>query len=216
MKKIILLLLVSGLGLAQTAEEVALRLENTLRSYESFQADFEQFYYSSTITTPLHEKGKMFFKKPTLMRWEYKDPEEKIFLIKDDIFWDYNKEEELLTKYNLADEEDNVEVISLLSGRIGLLDNYEVEFSPFPTENKKSKQIKLTPKDEEYADSFLLLEIDEKTWQILKIISFDWSGNKTEIHFSKFKTNVSFPRSTFELRVPPGTEIIENQEERRE
>jgi len=215
MKKLIWLLLIGGCALAQTAEEVALQLESTLRSYETFQADFEQFYYSSTITTPLHEKGKVFFKKPALMKWEYKDPEEKVFLIKDDIFWDYNKEEELLTKYNLSEEEDNMEIISLLSGRVGLLDTYRVEFSPFPTEKEKIKQIKLTPKDTEYADSFLLLEIDEKTWQIHKIISFDWAGNKTEIHFSKFKKNPSLSRSTFELKVPPGTEIIENQEVRR-
>jgi len=210
MKRIILVLVIAGYSFAQTAEDVALQLESTLRSYETFQADFEQFYYSSTITTPLHEKGKVFFKKPTLMRWEYKEPEEKIFLIKDDIFWDYNKEEELLTKYNLSNEEHNMEVISLLSGRVGILDTYAVEFSPFPTDNMKAKQIKLTPKDEDYADTFLLLEVDDKTWQIHKIISFDWAGNKTEIHFSKFKKNVSFSRGTFELRVPPGTEIIEN------
>jgi outer membrane lipoprotein carrier protein len=214
MKRLILLLLIVGCGFAQTAEEVALKLENTLRSYQTFQADFEQFYYSSTITTPLHEKGKIYFKKPTLMRWEYKEPEEKIFLIKDDMFWDYNKEEALLTKYNLSDEEHNVEVISLLSGQVGLLDTYVVEFSPFPTDKKNVKQIKLTPKDEEYADAFLLLEIDEKTWQIHKMISFDWAGNKTEIHFSKFKRNTSLSDRTFELRVPPDTEIIENQEVR--
>lgn len=214
MKRIILVLLIAGWGFAQTAEDVALKLENTLRSYDTFQADFEQFYYSSTITTPLHEKGKIYFKKPTHMRWEYKEPEEKVFLIKDDIFWDYNKEEALLTKYNLSDEEHNVEVISLLSGQVGLLDTYIIEFSPFPTDKTKVKHIKLTPKDEEYADAFLLLEIDEKTWQIHKMISFDWTGNKTEIHFSKFKKNVSLSDRTFELRVPPDTEIIENQEVR--
>ena len=214
MIRIILVLLIAGWGFAQTAEEVALKLENTLRSHETFQADFEQFYYSSTITTPLHEKGKVYFKKPNLMRWEYKDPEEKVFLIKDDIFWDYNKEEELLTKYNMSDEEHNADIISLLSGQVGLLDTYDVEFSPFPTDNKNVQQIKLTPKDEEYADSFLLLEIDERTCQINKVISFDWSGNKTEIHFSKFKKNSSLSERTFELRVPPGTEIIENQEVR--
>ena len=67
----ILMLLIAGCGFAQTAEEVALKLESTLRSYETFQADFEQFYYSSTITTPLHEKGKVYFKKPTLI-WAIK------------------------------------------------------------------------------------------------------------------------------------------------
>jgi outer membrane lipoprotein carrier protein len=210
MKKIILFLLIGVWVFAQTAEEVALKLESTLRSYETFQADFEQFYYSSTITTPLHEKGKVYFKKPTLMRWEYKDPEEKVFLIKGDIFWDYNKEEKLLAKYSLSDEEHNVEIISLLAGQVGLLDTYEVKFSPFPTDKKNVKQIKLTPKDDEYADAYLLLEIDEKTWQIHTIISFDWAGNKTEIHFNKFKKNTSLSDRTFELRVPPDTEIIEN------
>jgi outer membrane lipoprotein-sorting protein len=200
-----------ALSFAQTAQEVALRVENALRSYRSFQANFEQFYYSATISTPLHEKGKLYFKKPNLMKWEYQDPEEKVFLIKDDLFWDYNKEEKQLIKYDLSQGEQNTEVISLLSGKVSLLDNYSVELNPFPTENANTIQIKLTPKDEEFADTFLLLEIDEKTWFIQTLISFDWTGNRTEFRFSKIKTNVTLPNKTFELRVPPDVEIIENK-----
>ncbi len=210
MKRLICLLTLLALSFAQTAQEVALRVENALRSYRSFQANFEQFYYSATISTPLHEKGKLYFKKPNLMKWEYQDPEEKVFLIKDDLFWDYNKEEKQLIKYDLSQGEQNTEVISLLSGKVSLLDNYSVELNPFPTENANTIQIKLTPKDEEFADTFLLLEIDEKTWFIQTLISFDWTGNRTEFRFSKIKTNVTLPNKTFELRVPPDVEIIEN------
>jgi chaperone LolA len=211
MKRLICLLTLLALSFAQTAQEVALRVENALRSYRSFQANFEQFYYSATISTPLHEKGKLYFKKPNLMKWEYQDPEEKVFLIKDDLFWDYNKEEKQLIKYDLSQGEQNTEVISLLSGKISLLDNYFVELNPFPTENANTIQIKLTPKDEEFADTFLLLEIDEKTWFIQTLISFDWTGNRTEFRFSKIKTNVTLQNKTFELRVPPDVEIIENK-----
>lgn len=210
MKRLFCLLTLLALSFAQTAQEVALRVENALRSYRSFQANFEQFYYSATISTPLHEKGKLYFKKPNLMKWEYQDPEEKVFLIKDDLFWDYNKEEKQLIKYDLSQGEQNTEVISLLSGKVSLLDNYSVELNPFPTENANAIQIKLTPKDEEFADTYLLLEIDEKTWFIQTLISFDWTGNRTEFRFSKIKTNVTLQNKTFELRVPPDVEIIEN------
>lgn len=211
MKRFFCLLTLLALSFAQTAQEVALRVENALRSYQSFQANFEQFYYSATISTPLHEKGKLYFKKPNLMKWEYQDPEEKVFLIKDDLFWDYNKEEKQLIKYDLSQGEQNTEVISLLSGKVALLDNYSVELNPFPTENANTIQIKLTPKDEEFADTFLLLEVDEKTWFIQTLISFDWTGNRTEFRFSKIKTNVTLQNKTFELRVPPDVEIIENK-----
>lgn len=209
MKRLFCLLTLLALSFAQTAQEVALRVENALRSYRSFQANFEQFYYSATISTPLHEKGKLYFKKPNLMKWEYQDPEEKVFLIKDDLFWDYNKEEKQLIKYDLSQGEQNTEVISLLSGKVSLLDNYSVELNPFPTENANTIQIKLTPKDEEFADTYLLLEIDEKTWFIQTLISFDWAGNRTEFRFSKIKTNVTLQNKTFELRVPPDVEIID-------
>jgi chaperone LolA len=211
MKRLICFLAIVALSFAQTAEDVAVRVENTLRSYRSFQADFEQLYFSATVSVPLHEKGKLYFKKPNLMKWEYRDPEEKIFLIKDDSFWDYNKEEKQLIKYDLSGGEHNSEVLSLLSGQVVLLDRYSVELNPFPTENPNSLQIKLTPKDEESADTFLLLEIDEKTWFIQKLISFDWTGNKTEFRFSKIKTNLNLPDRTFELRIPSDVEIIENK-----
>jgi outer membrane lipoprotein-sorting protein len=211
MKRFITILILAPLCFAQTAEEAALRVENMLRSYRSLQANFEQLYFSATVSTPLHEKGKLYFKKPNLMKWEYQDPEEKIFLIKDDFFWDYNKEEKTLIKFDLSQGEQNSEVISLLSGKVGLMESYTVELNPFPTEDTNTIQIKLTPKDEETADTFLLLEIDDKTWLIQKLISFDWTGNKTEFRFSRIRTNVNLQDRIFELRIPPDVEIIENK-----
>lgn len=211
MIRIFCFLTLAALTFSQTAEDVALRVENTLRAYRSLQANFEQFYYSATVSTPLHEKGKLYFKKPNLMKWQYEDPEEKVFLIKDDFFWDYNKEDKTLIKYDLSRGEENSEVIALLSGQVSLLDDYSVELNPFPTESAGTIQIKLTPKDEDSSDTFLLLEIDENTWFIQKLISFDWAGNKTEFRFSKVKTNINLPDRTFELRVPSDVEIIENK-----
>ena len=205
------LLLLSSLITSYTAGDVALKTEEKIRSLHSIQANFEQVYYSSTVSMPLKEKGNFNFQKPDLMRWEYKDPEEKTYLLKEGIFWEYIPEENQATKYDLAREGYESDILALLSGQKGILDNYQVEFSPFPTENKSAYQLKLTPRKEE-EESFILLEINEKNFLIQKAIFFDWAGNKTEYIFSSIKTNVKFAHDFFELRLPPDVEIIEHRD----
>lgn len=204
------LLLFSLLTTPYTAEGVALNSGNKIRLLHSLQAQFEQIYYSSTVSTPLRERGRFHFKKPDLMRWEYEDPEKKTYLLKKGVFWEYIPEENQVTKYDLAREGYESDILSLLSGKRGILDNYLVEFSSFPTKNPRSFQLKLTPRQEEEG-SFILLEIDGKTWLIQKAIFFDWAGNKTEYIFSRIKTNIKYDEDFFELKLPPDVEIIEHR-----
>ena len=208
MKRLIIILFLPSLLFPQTAEEIALKTEAKLHSYQSLQADFIQFYYSATISTPLEEKGKLYLKKPGWMKWEYKDPEKKIFLLKDGLYQQYLIEEKQLLESDLSHAEENeFNVFTLLSGSTGILENYTVELSPFPSDNPRALQIKLTPREED-PDTFVLLEINEKTWLIDKAVFFDWAGNKQEFHFSRIKTNVNFPKNTFTLEIPPDVDII--------
>lgn len=145
MKRLILILFLPALLFPQTAEEIAKKAEAKLRSYRSLQADFKQFYYSATISTPLEEKGKLYLMKPGWMKWEYKDPEKKIFLLKDGLYQQYLEEEKQLLESDLSTEENEFNVFTLLSGSTGILENYTVELSPFPTDNSHAHQLKLTP-----------------------------------------------------------------------
>ena len=144
------------------------------------------------------------------MKWEYKDPEEKIFLYKEGVFLFYIPEDKELFRSSLSKEKYESEILSLLSGKKRLKDDYLLESNPFPSENQKAWQLKLTPIEEgEY--TYILLEIDEKTWLIRKAIFFDWAGNKSEFRFSQIKTNVRLPEKVFELKVPPDVEIFEDE-----
>ena len=208
MKKIALLLIMAAIAFAQTqtAEDVAQKTETQLRSYQTLQAEFEHLYYSSAVATPLRETGTCYFQKPGLMKWHYKKPEEKIYLLKDSIIESYFPEDNQLLRSSYA-KEDEPNILLLLSGKQGLLENYTAEFSPFPTENTDVLQIKLTPKGED-EETFILLEIGTKTWMIQKAVFFDWAGNKSEFHFNRIRLNTSLSKKTFELNVPKGTEII--------
>ncbi|MFB0565523.1 MAG: outer membrane lipoprotein carrier protein LolA [Candidatus Aminicenantaceae bacterium] len=191
-----------------TPEDVALRTEKMLHSLKSIQADFEHILYSMSITTPLKEKGKFYFRKPDTMKWVYQDPEEKIFLYEEGKFNFYIPEDNQLMRGFLSEENHESEILDILSGKTKLQDSYHIEFSTFPTENTSIYQLKLTPAEEDEF-SHILVEIDEETWLIQKIIFFDWGGNKQEFIFRHIKINVRFPLDLFELKIPPDVEIIE-------
>lgn len=210
MRKILCLLFFSAFSFSATVNEVVLNLEKKLQSLNSLQANFSQIYYTASVSTPLNEKGKFYFQKPDRMRWEYKEPEEKIFLYKEGIFLFYFPEDKEVIQSEISKEKYESEILTLLSGQKNLKDDYTIEFSPFPSESQKTWKLKLTPKEEgDY--TYVLLEIDEKTWLIRKAIFFDWAGNKSEFQFTQIKTNVRFPRKVFELHLPPDVEIIKDE-----
>jgi outer membrane lipoprotein carrier protein len=214
MKHIISILILFWLIPSPTVEDTALKVESKLRSVQSIQSNFNQIYYSSSVSTPLIERGKFYFKKPDLMKWEYKDPEEKIFLYKEGAFLQYFPEDKELYRSYSSKEMYESEILSLLSGKKRLNDNYLIEPSPFPSENKKAPQLKLIPREEgEY--THILLEIDEKTWLIRRAIFFDWAGNKNEFKFSQIKTDVRLSNKVFELKIAADVEIIEDESDKK-
>ncbi len=191
------------------AQEATLKLEQALRSLRSLEADFDQFYYSVTVSKPLHEKGRLYFQKPNFMRWEYTQPEPKVFLYKDDIFSQYYPEDEQLIRSSLAKAQYESEVLTLLAGRKNLAEDYAVERDLSSPEAKAAGRLKLTPRVEgEYAS--ITLDPDRRTGLIGRAAFLDWAGNRTEFIFSKIKENPSFKASIFTLVVPPGTEVIED------
>lgn len=144
------------------------------------------------------------------MRWEYEEPEKKVWLYKDGNFLFYIPEDNQLIRSSQSKEKYESEILAILSGQKSLRDNYQIEFNPFPTDEPKAWQLKLTPKVEG-EHSFILLEINEKSWLIQKAVFLDWAGNKTEFHFSQIKTDVRLSPKVFELKVPRDCEVIEEE-----
>lgn len=194
---------------AVTPQEAASRIEARLRATTSFRSEYEHLYYSMTASDPLREKGRLLFQKPDRMRWDSREPEAQTFLYKDGLILYYIPEEKQLIRSRASGEGSEIEILSLLSGRKSLTEAYVVDDSPFPTEAKDAVQIRLTPKTEgEF--TYVLLETDASTWLIRKAVFFDWAGNKQEFRFSRIEVDPRLAPELFDLKVPPGTEIIED------
>jgi outer membrane lipoprotein carrier protein len=209
MKRALGWLLVCLLSISFSVQDAVVNIEKRLSSLQSLQADFEQVEYSASIATPLRERGRFYFQRPDLMRWEYQVPERNVYLYKEGISLAYYPDDNQLFRHALSPEEKDSEIFALLTGKRKLKDNYLIEPASFPSENKTPVQLKLTPKQEgEF--SYILLEVEEKTWLIEKAVFFDWAGNKREFHFSRVKANPRLAPKVFELEVPPDCEVIDD------
>jgi len=197
------------LGFSYSPQEVASNVGKRLSSLRSLEADFEQFYYSAAIATPLQEKGKLYFQKPDLMRWEYLEPEKYVYLYKEGLSLAYFPEDNQLFRHTLTPEERDSELFRLLLGKASLEEAYFTEPASFPSERKNPLQVKLIPK-QEGSFTYILLEVDGKTWLIEKLLLFDAAGNKQEFRFSRIKPNPRLGPGVFDLKVPPDCEIIDD------
>jgi len=204
-------LLAAGAVHSQTAEEAAANLEKALKAAGTLQARFEQLHYSMSVSAPLRERGELFFQRPDRMRWEYNDPQDKVFLFKDGVFEMYIPEDNTLTRSRVAPEAYESDILGILLGSRSFAEAYVIESNPFPTDAERVRQIRLTPR-EEGEFSHILLEIDERTWLLRRAVFLEWAGNKREFLFSRVRTNVRLSPRTFELKVPPDCEIIDDGE----
>jgi outer membrane lipoprotein carrier protein len=201
-------LLLAGAVLPLTPDEAAAKLEKALRNLRSLQARFEQSYYSMTVTEPLRERGDLFLKKPDLMRWQYRSPQEKVFLYSGGILQMYLPEDKQLTRSRVPHEAYDSDIVGIFLASKSFRDLYVIEDTRFPTDSARVRQIKLTPKEEgDY--SYILLEIDDRTWLPRRVLFLEWAGNKREFLFTEVRTNVPLPAKTFELKVPADCEVID-------
>jgi outer membrane lipoprotein carrier protein len=189
-------------------QAVLARMERAFAGMTSFQADFVQSATSMTTMAPLPQKGRVFFRRPDAMRWEYGSPEKNVYVFKAGLLLSYFPEDNQLWRQRIPPEKSQSEILDLLSGKGGLASKYVVENSPFPESAPGSAQLKLTPREEgEY--SYFLLEIDRPSGLIRRAIFFDWGGNRTEFTFSKLKPGARLADATFEIKVPKDCEIVD-------
>ncbi|MFW6139816.1 MAG: LolA family protein [Acidobacteriota bacterium] len=207
MKQVIFYIVFSLFTFYQNPENIAQKTEQKLRSLLSFQAEFKQVYYSSSVSSPLKEYGKVTYKKPGLMKWTYTQPEEKIILLKENKIRYYFIEDNQLLIQDITDEEQGHDIMSILSGKTDISQDYFIETNEESAENKETYHLKLIPKNGDI-ENFILLDIDKKSLFVTKATFLDWAGNKQEFEFEDIKTNIDLSEKTFKLNVPKDVEII--------
>lgn len=189
-------------------EKAVANMERALKTAGTLQARFEQIHYAAALSGPLRERGEISYERPDRMRWDYKDPQDKVFLYKSGVLEMYIPEDKQLIRRRVDSETVSSEIFGIFFGTMSFDRAYLIEETAFPTASTDVQQVKLTPRTEgEY--SHILLEIDRRTWLLRRAVFIEWAGGRREFVFSRVRTGVRIPARVFELRVPPDVEIID-------
>ncbi|MZH41439.1 MAG: outer membrane lipoprotein chaperone LolA [Nitrospinae bacterium] len=204
---IIFLLVLPGTLYAETSEQQALdAIQSQYEKTITFEAHFIQKSYVKMMNQTQNVEGQVQIKKPGKMRWVYGAPDTQILISNNKTLWLYIPEEEQASKVPVESIYSSNTPALFLAGKGKLTQAFNVESV---TEKDQNIIVTLIPKTSEQNLERLVLLADKKNYQISGSTVYDKLGNKTEIQFYRVRINHSIPEEQFQLKTPPGVEILD-------
>ena len=196
-------------SIAPTSPEVRSLIERMQRFYErtsDFTASFRQDYTYKSFNRTQTSTGKVTFRKPAMMRWDYEKPSPKTFVLSGEKVYAYDPEAMTLTIAAIKSNELST-AVSFLWG-VGKLEK-EFSIASPPCANCKGVLLELTPRHQDPRFQRVRLEIDPKTAQVLRSVVVDPDGSENAITFSDLKTNQGTSKDLFKITPPADTQIVD-------
>jgi outer membrane lipoprotein carrier protein len=203
----IAVLVASAEARQQTAQAVATALQAKYDTIRDFSADFTQQWESGVLKRKITERGKLQVKKPGKMRWDYTDPEKKLFVSDGAKIYFWVPADNQVTRSAVPKQDEATTAILFLVGKGNLTRDFTVSFAPDAPAGTYA--LRLDPKLRERDYEWLKLVIDQKTLQIRALTAADRQGSQSKYEFSNFKENRGISDSTFAFKIPKGADVID-------
>lgn len=195
---------------AQSLDNILSNIQEVYEKTKDFQADFEQTSLIKSINEEQKSSGKVYMKKPGLMRWEHLSPEKELIVLDGKVLWIYSPENKQVIKNDLVGKFDSGTPFLFLLGLGKIKEQFNVKYL---NQNKAGKEdwiiLELRPKKEQPGLEKLILRVSPKSFLVEGSSVFDEYGNVTSFDFYDIQINKNISSSLFEYEVPEGTEVIE-------
>lgn len=187
---------------------VAQGVDDRYNHLRSLEAEFTEIYQGGGIQRS--ETGTLRLKKPGKMRWDYRSPEEKLFVSNGKDAWLYLPQEKQARRSALKNLDDLRSPLAFLLGKAKLEKELQgLSFAPDVQTWKDGDSIlRGVPKGMEDQVEQVLLEISPD-YRIVRILIQGRDDSITEYRFSDQKENVPLSDKQFEFSPPPGSETID-------
>jgi outer membrane lipoprotein carrier protein len=192
----------------QDTKTLAHAVDQHYNGLKSLKCSFTEIYQAPGISRT--ESGTLWLKKPGRMRWEYREPREKLFLADSHTAYFYVPGEKQARKTPIKNLDDLRSPVRYLLGKTKL----EKEFNALSTApdvaplHAGDTVLRGVPKGMEDRISEVVLEISPAR-QILRILIREVDGTTTDFQFSQIEENLPMQDSLFRFTPPPGVETIQ-------
>jgi outer membrane lipoprotein carrier protein len=183
-------------------------VERSFARMKDLSADFTQTLEDS-LNRKQQESGHLYLKRPRMMRWEYKNPEEKLFVSDGKTVYFYVPLDRQVNKEAVRDTLDDRIPLMFLLGRSDL----RKEFTRFELLNTKpflegTKVVRMYPRRKTDLTE-VVMEVDPANYQLRRLLLAHSDGSHSEFVFSNIRTDVGLGSSLFDFKVPAGVEVID-------
>lgn len=194
-------------SLAADVDGIVAGLQAKYETVNSLGADFIQEVFSKSSNKPFTSTGKVFFKKPGKMRWQYAG-ENKDELISDGkTVWFFQSDLNQVMERKVDSSMSGIST-DFLSGIGNLKADFIVKLASEKSDKTDAHRLELTPKQSQPNVKRIFITLDMKTGIIVKTSVEDPLGTVTEVSFRNIKLNVSVKDSFFEFAAPKGVSVI--------
>ncbi len=186
---------------------------------ETLQADFKQTRYTRLYDRYDRAKGKVVFKKPGKMRWDYDQPNGQVFVTQGDKLLIYQPPEEGEKGGQLIEralsEDQLPAAFSFLTGGGDLERDFDVRLLEHDHEKFRDGYVlqliprKPSPSYEQLVFYVRTIKSGDKSAGIVqRVLIIDSAGNRNRFDFAKIKFNRDIPDKRFTFRAPKGTHKV--------
>ena len=206
---IFLLLACAGVR-ADELQQVADNVDRRYNHLTTLTADFTEIYKGAGMQRT--ESGTLWLKKPGRMRWDYREPREKLFLTDGRKAYFYVPGERQARQAPVKNLDDLRSPLRYLLGKTKLQKEFDglslAKLAPAAPGNVVLQGV---PKSMADRVSRVLLEVNPDG-TIFRIVAEELDGSTTEFRFRNQQENVPISDARFEFHAPAGVEMIQTED----
>ncbi len=198
-------------SVAQTTD-VSLVVDGIQKKYGAVNDFHSTFTQETTVRNPAKEiisSGKVWFKRPAMMRWEYETPWKDIVVSDGSTVRYLDSRENQITETSLEDTRtnqfDHYAFVSVLRDLDRLFDISRGSAGP---DKNGNTLLVLKPKQTLDQSKEVTIAVDPETFSVEKIIITDIFGTTTVISLGPAQINKNLSDSLFVLAEPQGAKTV--------
>lgn len=181
-------------------------IQQTYDRTKALTAHFEQIATIHSLNRQQLSSGQVYIEKPHSIRWEYTKPDPQTILYDGATFRIYTPKRRQVLQ-SAVDEHNRTNVALLFLAGIGKLrEAFDVTLLASPS--PQATQLLLTPRSSQAGFSELHITVNIQSFLVEKLLIHDSIGNLTEMRLSAIESHAALPAKTFDLALPPDTEIL--------
>jgi len=192
-----------------TAQELARSLQRKYDSITDFSADFVHKYRGGVLKKELTESGRLLVKRPGKMRWDYKTPEQKLFVSDGVKVYSYIPQDKQVFVSSIPPGDQIGTPTMFLSGK----GNLTRDFTPSLVAAQAgaasgTRALKLVPKSPQREYDWLVLEMAPDSLELRGLVTVDAQGGQSSFSFANLRENTGIADKEFTFTIPRGVDVV--------